>query len=383
MDLDVASEQETLIDSDVPARAPRRQWGSDTRVDPLPAVAPPASDAMMALGRIAIVFTDPCLAFLCHCVFLHRDHQQLVPKQLPVPVRNHRLRRDHVIPGAVLAAVPGGAAGCPVPQPRPSAGAPRGHRRFLRHHPADDDGAGAVLPRGSVDRSQDAALGRAAGVPVPAGRAAARRPTQPDLGRAQGLAGRRPAIVRRAHRVARGAARALRGHPGGFRDVPAQLVRRELRTQQAEKAAAAAEVTALAAEYDWAAAWLRKRAEEEVIVDHVDRFFADRVLGVLAADFAEVSSALTNGIGRRRDHSPAPDAPTASAAGLDVPRGADLVRAQALLVAVARGQQGHEPEQLHRADGPQLRDHGRRRRGRSWRRPGTPARSSFRTPTTC
>ena len=57
MDLDVASEQETLIDPEVTARAPRRQWGSDTRVDPLPAVAPPASDAMMALGRIAIVFT--------------------------------------------------------------------------------------------------------------------------------------------------------------------------------------------------------------------------------------------------------------------------------------------------------------------------------------
>ena len=33
--------------------------------------------------------------------------------------------------------------------------------------------------------------------------------------------------------------------------------------------------------------------DEEIVVDHVDRFFTDRVLGVLAADFAEVAGALT------------------------------------------------------------------------------------------
>lgn len=54
----------------------------------------------------------------------------------------------------------------------------------------------------------------------------------------------------------------------------------------------ATQILALAAEYRWAANWLRKRVDEEIIVDHVDRFFADRVLGVLAADFAEVSVAL-------------------------------------------------------------------------------------------
>jgi cellulose synthase (UDP-forming) len=54
-----------------------------------------------------------------------------------------------------------------------------------------------------------------------------------------------------------------------------------------------ARVRALADEYSWAADWLRRRVDEEIIVDHVDRFFADRVLGVLAADFEEVSAALT------------------------------------------------------------------------------------------
>ncbi|HZM66085.1 MAG TPA: glycosyltransferase, partial [Nakamurella sp.] len=53
---------------DVPPRSPHREWGSDTRQDPLPAVAPPASDAAMAMGRIAIIFT--VLAWLGY-VFVH------------------------------------------------------------------------------------------------------------------------------------------------------------------------------------------------------------------------------------------------------------------------------------------------------------------------
>ncbi len=53
------------------------------------------------------------------------------------------------------------------------------------------------------------------------------------------------------------------------------------------------EISELARQYRWASDWLRQRADEEVVVDHVDRFFADRVLGVLSADFSEVSTALT------------------------------------------------------------------------------------------
>ncbi|MEP6561454.1 MAG: hypothetical protein ABJD68_10340, partial [Nakamurella sp.] len=40
-----------------PVSAIRREWGSDKRVDPMPAVAQPASDMSMALGRLGIVFT--------------------------------------------------------------------------------------------------------------------------------------------------------------------------------------------------------------------------------------------------------------------------------------------------------------------------------------
>lgn len=57
------------------------------------------------------------------------------------------------------------------------------------------------------------------------------------------------------------------------------------------------QILALGREYAWAADWLRMRAEKEEITDHVDRFFADRVLGVLSADFAEVSAALATAAG--------------------------------------------------------------------------------------
>lgn len=43
-------------------------------------------------------------------------------------------------------------------------------------------------------------------------------------------------------------------------------------------------VSKIAAAYRWSAAWLEKTAEQEVIEDHVDVFFADQVLRALAAD---------------------------------------------------------------------------------------------------
>jgi cellulose synthase (UDP-forming) len=41
----------------VTARSRRRQWGSDRRTDPLPAVASPASDTRITLGRVGMVVT--------------------------------------------------------------------------------------------------------------------------------------------------------------------------------------------------------------------------------------------------------------------------------------------------------------------------------------
>lgn len=51
-------------------------------------------------------------------------------------------------------------------------------------------------------------------------------------------------------------------------------------------------VKRLAAEYAWAADWLNKQAEAEVIADHADVFFADQVLRELAKDLQLTARAL-------------------------------------------------------------------------------------------
>ncbi len=48
----------------------------------------------------------------------------------------------------------------------------------------------------------------------------------------------------------------------------------------------------IAEEYHWAAGWLKKFAEKEVIEDHVDVFFAEQVIGELAKDLCLVGKAL-------------------------------------------------------------------------------------------
>jgi cellulose synthase (UDP-forming) len=56
------------------------------------------------------------------------------------------------------------------------------------------------------------------------------------------------------------------------------------------------QVLELAAHYEWAATWLHHQAENEPLEDHVDGFFADRVLGALADDLTAVQHALTASI---------------------------------------------------------------------------------------
>jgi cellulose synthase (UDP-forming) len=63
-------------------------------------------------------------------------------------------------------------------------------------------------------------------------------------------------------------------------------------TQVSDDPATEYQLQVAAAEFDWAAAWLGSRADEEQVEDHVDRFFADQVLRALADDFARVGEAL-------------------------------------------------------------------------------------------
>ncbi|MBS1887835.1 MAG: glycosyltransferase [Actinobacteria bacterium] len=57
---------------------------------------------------------------------------------------------------------------------------------------------------------------------------------------------------------------------------------------------AAGEVHALAAEYEYAAAWIRSLSDRYHVSDHNEAFFANQVLGKLAADLAVIGGALRN-----------------------------------------------------------------------------------------
>jgi cellulose synthase (UDP-forming) len=63
-------------------------------------------------------------------------------------------------------------------------------------------------------------------------------------------------------------------------------------TLSTEDPATSEQVLALAGEFSWAAEWLTARARDERADDHVDVFFAEQVLGALADDFAKVARAL-------------------------------------------------------------------------------------------
>ena len=136
-----------------------------------------------------------------------------------------------------------------------------------------------------ADRPQDAALGRAAGVPVPARRAAARRPAQPDA----------PADTpTRWPRPARWPPRSPRGCPSRAARFAARA--RAVRDAVADRRPGDRGRDARAGRRVRLGARLaRTAADEEVIDDHVDAFFADQVLRALADDFAPVGDALLAG----------------------------------------------------------------------------------------
>lgn len=52
------------------------------------------------------------------------------------------------------------------------------------------------------------------------------------------------------------------------------------------------ETVKLADQYEWAANWLRQKADQETMEDHVDVFFADQVFRELASDFGLLAEAL-------------------------------------------------------------------------------------------
>ena len=86
------------------ATPPKRQRGSDIREKPQPPVAPPARDGLIAVGRIAIVFTVVAWLTYVFAYFITggaRDQRK--PKvALPVRTRCHLDTPETVRDGQII-----------------------------------------------------------------------------------------------------------------------------------------------------------------------------------------------------------------------------------------------------------------------------------------
>lgn len=271
------------------AKSVRRQWGSDKRTDPLSPVSPPASDSLIALGRLGIVLTVASwLAYLVVTVlsqFVNRGFQGMrytsetagyvvIVSFLTLSSLAYVLARQ----GALYRS--------------------RAHRR---------------VPRAVIDESFDTALPTMT-VLVPSYReeVATIRKTllsaalqeYPYL-RVVLLLDDPPHPSNPSHLASLNAARNLSAELTAWLAEPRERFTRVLEEFEdigsLHVESSAARLMQLSAEYSWAADWLRKRAAEEVVHDHVDSFFADRVLVALADDFAGVSTALVSALAAGAD----------------------------------------------------------------------------------
>ncbi|MGX7679304.1 glycosyltransferase family 2 protein [Jatrophihabitans sp. DSM 45814] len=263
-------------------RAPKRQWGADKRVDPLPAVAPAASDAQIALGRLGIVLTVLAWASYIFVTvlsqFVNRGFQGM---RFTSETTGYVIIMSFLTLSSLMYLV----------ARQGSLYRSRAHRR---------------VPRAVIDESFDTTLPTMT-VLVPSYREGVATVRKTLLSAALQeypylrivlLLDDPPNPNSREHSESLAAARGLAAELTAWLAEPRERFARTLEefetSQRADSEQTAEQLLDLAMEYGWASAWLRKRAEQELIEDHVDRFFADRVLGVLAADFAEVSRALAD-----------------------------------------------------------------------------------------
>jgi cellulose synthase/poly-beta-1,6-N-acetylglucosamine synthase-like glycosyltransferase len=257
----------------------KKQWGADKRTQPASPVAPAASDALMTLGRLGIVVT--LLAWLAY--FTVTVLSQLVNKGF----QGMRYTSEATLYVIIMSFLTLSSLLYLVAR-QGALYRTRAHRR---------------IPRAVIDDAfEETRPTMTALVPSYREEVAVVRKTllsaalqeYPFL-RVVLLLDDPPNPQPGPHADSLAAARALAGELTAWLAEPATRFARVLEgyeTSAPDGPASVADVLDLAAEFGWAAAWLHARAEEEVIADHVDRFFADQVLGTLAADFDAAQTAL-------------------------------------------------------------------------------------------
>ncbi len=259
--------------------ARRRQWGADRRTVPLPAVASPASDLRITLGRVGIVIT--LLAWSAYIVviilsqFVNQGFQgmQFTSEAIAYVLTMTLLTFSSLM---YLLARQG------------SLYRTRAHQRVPRA--LLDDAFETRLPTMTVlipSYREEVATVRMTMLSA----ALQEYPYQ----RIVLLLDDPPIPAERQHAQTLAQARGLAAELTTWLSEPRERFARTLEayeTLSIEDPATPEQVRALAAEFNWAADWLTTRAREEEVDDHVDVFFVEQVLGALAEDFAKVARAL-------------------------------------------------------------------------------------------
>ncbi len=262
-----------------PGVRPRKQWGADKRTQPVSPVAPAASDALITLGRLGIVVT--VLAWLVYITVT------VVSQLVNHGFQGMQYTSETLIYVVIMSFLTLSSLLYLVAR-QGALYRTRAHRRVPRA--VIDDAFEETRPTMTAlipsYREEPATIRKTL--------LSAALQEYPFL-RVVLLVDDPPRPQPGPHADSLAASRALAGELTEWLAEPCARFTAALeRYEQSapDGAANSPAVLELAGEFGWAADWLNARADEEVIVDHVDRFFAEQVLGALAADFASVDAAL-------------------------------------------------------------------------------------------
>ncbi|WP_154605129.1 MULTISPECIES: glycosyltransferase family 2 protein [Arthrobacter] len=270
---------------------PRRQWGSEKRSEPLSIVHPKPSGRKITLGRLAIVVTILAwLLYLFTTVVRQLADNPNAGFRFQVETVSYVLVVTFLTFSALMYLMARQGA---LYRFRDHKRVPRGEldRHFANYH----DGITVLVPSYAEE------------VQVVRGTLwSAALQEFPDL-KVVLLLDDPPAPTDPATAAKLDATRALAEEISQALSAPAARVNAALATFRGRAASTgpvpAAELEAVIAEYEFAAAWLEEMAEAEVVADHVDEFFVDLVLMGLARELRLVLLAL----GAARAQSTGPD----------------------------------------------------------------------------
>jgi cellulose synthase/poly-beta-1,6-N-acetylglucosamine synthase-like glycosyltransferase len=257
----------------------RRQWGADRRTRPPAPVAPPASDALITLGRLGIVVTVLAwLAYITTTILSQLVNKGFQGMQFTSETTVYVVIMSFLTLSSLLYLVARQGALYRT----------RAHRRVPRA--VIDDAFEETRPTmTALIPSYKEEIGTIRKTML-----SAALQEYPFL-RVVLLLDDPPRPLPGPDADALAAARALPRELTEWLAEPCThftAALEQFETTAPDRPATREEILVLADEFAWAAAWLYGRADEEVIADHVDRFFAEQVLGALGDDFASVATAL-------------------------------------------------------------------------------------------